>query len=257
MAQSVEKKKIGRPKSTPVKSTPTNGTAQNEYVTFVLLSQNTSYSLSGYTTKKGSKVDYSEAKDKKGNAIPYRITWNGTSRHYRVHTDNKKLIGYLKNAPQCKGSINTNPAKMPMFKLYEPEKERKAKLAERSVGMLADKLAIELNNDDLEKVAILAGMSPKGDINATKEQVYDYAEKHPQSFLDLAKNLDSRDTEYKVFLEKCLDRGVINLSDIGYMFDGMKIGTDKGETIRRISADAELHSALENKLKRLLSTIEA
>lgn len=249
MAQSVEKKKIGRPK--------TNETIQDEYVVFVLLSQNTSYTLSGYTNKKGDSCTYSRGKDKKGNDILYRVIWNSISRHYRVHKDKKKLIEYLMNAPQCKNSPNAKPSIKPIFKLYEPEKERKEGLEKRSLGMQADKLAIELNSEELEKVSILIGMSPKGDINATKEAVYDYAEKQPQNFLNIAKDLGSRDTEYKVFLERCLDRGVINLSDIGYMFDSLKIGADKGETIRRISSDKELHSALENKLNRLLSTIEA
>ncbi len=252
MTQVVEKKKIGRPKSIP-----THGTTENEYVVFVLLSQNASYSLSGYTNKKGNSCTFSKGKDKKGNDIPYRVIWNSTSRHLRIHKEQKKLIAYIMNAPQCKNSPNAVPSKKPIFKLYEPEKERKDKLAERSIGMLADKLAIELSNEDLEKVSILIGMSPKGDINATKEAVYDYAEKQPENFLNIAKDLDSRDTEYKVFLAKCLDRGVISQSDIGYMFDDIKIGTDKSDTIRRISNDDEIRKALENKMDRLLSTIEA
>ena len=253
MTQLVEKKKIGRPKSIA----PTNGTTENEYVTFVLLSQNASYTLAGYTDKKGNKITYSEGKDKKGYDIPYKVTFNSTSRHLRIHKEKKKLIEFLGNAPQCKNSINANPAKKPIFKIYEPEKERKEGLIEKELAMRASKMAIELNSEELEKVSILIGMSPKGDISVTKEAVYDYAEKQPQNFLDIAKDLNSRDTEYKVFLAKCQDRGVINLSDIGYMFDDIKIGADKSETIRRISNDKELYAALQNKLNRLLTGIEA
>ncbi len=253
MKQIVEKRKAGRPKS----STPTNGTTENEYVVFVLLSQNASYSLSGYTDKEGKRCTYTEGLDRKGIPLPKKITFNSTSRHLRIHTSNKELIKFLRNAPQCKDSINAKPSTKPTFKISEPEKERKDLLVEKELAMQASKLAIELNSEDLEKVAILAGMSPNGDINVTKEAVYDYSEKQPQNFLDLAKNLNSRDTEYKVFLAKCLDRGVIRISDIGYIFDDIKIGADKSETINRISNDKELHKALENKYNRLLSTIEA
>ena len=250
MEQLVEIKKIGRPKK--------NGeTTDNGFVNFVLLSQNASYTLAGYTDNKGVICKYYEGKDKNGNPLPKKITFNGSSRHLRIHTAKKELIKFLKNAPQCKDSPNANPAKKPIFKLYEPEKERKEGLIEKELSMRASKLAIELNSEELEKVVILAGMSPKNNIDATKESVYDYAERHPQGFLELAKDLNSRDTEYKVFLAKCLDRGIIKLEDIGYTFDGMKIGSDKTETIRRISNDKELHSALENKLSRLLTGIEA
>ena len=243
MAQSVEKK---------------NGTirTEQEFVTFVLLSQNASYSLSGYTTKKGIRVTYSEGKDRNGNPIPYKVTFNSSSRHLRIHKDKKKLIEFLENAPQCKGSVNANPSKKPIFKNYDPEGERKESLRAKEIIMFASKRAIELNSEELEKVSILIGMSPKDDINATKEAVYDYAEKQPQNFLDIAKNLGSRDTEYKVFLAQCLDRGVIIQSDIGFMFDNIKLGVDRSETVKRISSDKEVHSALKNKLDRLLSTIE-
>lgn len=250
MEQLVEKKKIGRPKK--------NGNLETteEFVNFVLTSQNASYTLAGYTDKKGKICKYYEGEDKNGNALPKKITFNGSSRHIRVHISNKEKIDFLTNAPQCKDSPNANPSKTPIFKIHEPEKERKEGLIEKELSMRASKLAIELNSEELEKVVILAGMSPKNHINATKEAVYDYAEKHPQGFLDLAEDLNSRDTEYKVFLAKCQDRGIIKLEDIGYTFDGVKIGADKTETIRRISNDKELHSALENKLNKLLTGIE-
>ncbi len=241
-------KQLGKKKS--------NGTI-SEYVTFVLTSQNASYSISGYTNKKGVKCGYSEGKDKKGNDIPYKVTFNSTSRHLRIHREKKHLIEFLINAPQCKGSINANPSRKPIFKIYDPEVERKDSLRTKEIVMFASKKAIELNSEELKKVSILIGMSPKDDIDATKEAVYDYAEKQSQNFLDIAKDINNKDTEYKVFLAQCLDRGVVSLSDIGYMFDDIKIGSDKSDTIKRISKDKELHSALENKLNRLLSTIEA
>lgn len=250
--QQVEKKKIGRPKKNG-----TLKTTENEFVNFVLTSQNASYSISGYTDREGKICKYYEGEDKNGNPLPKKITFNGSSRHIRVHISNKAKIKFLSNAPQCKDSPNANPSKTPMYKVHEPEKERKEGLIEKELSMRASKVAIDLNSEELETVVVLAGMSPKNHINATKEAVYDYAEKHPQGFLDLAKDLNSRDTEYKVFLAKCQDRGIIKLEDIGYTFDGMKIGADKTETILRISNDKELHSALENKLDRLLTGIEA
>ncbi len=257
MEQLVEKKKLGRPKSSVNVTADLKVEQTKDYVEFVLISQNASYTISGYTDKEGNRIIYTEGKDKQGNPMPKKITFNSSSRQQKVFSSNKKKIAFLKNAPQCKGSPNAIPSKMPIFKINEPEKERNERLEKRALVMQANKIAIDLNSEELEKIAILAGMSPKGDINVTKESVYDYAEKQPQSFLDLAKDLNSRDTEYKVFLAKCLDRGIIRLADIGYTFDDLKIGADKTEAIRRISNDKDLHSALENKLNRLLSTIEA
>jgi len=109
MEQLVEKKKIGRPKTI----SPVNITVEDEFVTFVLLSQNASYSLSGYTDKKGNRCTYTEGKDRNGNPLPKKVTFNSTSRHLRIHKESKKLIEFLKNAPQCKDSINAKPSTKP------------------------------------------------------------------------------------------------------------------------------------------------
>jgi len=226
-----------------------------DYVYFVLLGdrlKSASYGFTGYTDKEGNYCSVDGKFDPRfGTSVPMKFRFNQAHRKLRYHKNQKDIIEFLSNHPECVGSVNGDYVKddkgsviqiNTWFKKLDEEADAQVSVDAAVLRITAQNLVINkiaVDPVEMKNMAALLGYSGEG--STILHKLLEAAESDPQRFIDI---WESPDRHVKSLFRKALASKHIYRKGVTYMFSDQVLGVDESQCMEALFKSEDLQEAV-------------
>ena len=240
---------------------PRSKKISTEPVYFVLTRPTIShYSFSGYTDKDGNPQYIANSRTSDG-IIRRSFSFSRKDRTMKIPVYQKDIEGnsvveFLRNHPECQDSPNGIYKETPdgtvqqniYFKELNDGKDAKKALEGRRITTKALNLALELDAESAQEVAMLLFGFRSDDIDIIQFKLYEYARNKPEDFLEVA---DSKDRKARALVRQGVSVGALIKKGRLILWEDTVIGNDEDEAVSNLMKDKKLMDSLNKNVEGL------
>jgi hypothetical protein len=170
--------------------------------------------------------------------------------------EQQKLYFFIATNPMVLNSPNCWSQKNAMLEIIDKNADAKKRIIERQLKYKALEKSREINS--IEQIRDLVSVFEDISITTPDDQIRDlyedYAEKHPERFLEL---LESPDRPYMIAYSKSIANNIIQFDlEHGYMFGNVRLGMNKEEVIVYLKKNPNMYKHIVNEVNKESSTVK-
>lgn len=205
------------------------------------------YSFDCYVDNSGDLRYISKGRDQHGNELKRRFEFRAGSRKLSVPNTQADVIEFLRNHPECEGSINGSSRVKSYFKELNLDGDAEKANQATAKQLEAMTIALNLKDEELRSIGVLFG-ALSGTPSMIKHSVLEVSQKNPAYFLEV---YNEPERQFRSILLQAVNKGVVTVKGTIHAWGKEVLGSNEDEAVAKLVKDKEIFTALKKTVEKV------